>query len=309
MRRSRFDYHTYRGRGTASDWLKRIALVLAILVVLAVAFLFWVQPYVTYTDNGLKIDLPFLQENSEQHDAGNISVIEQDPGENQTDTSQEQQPQGQTAQAAIQVPLSALLDGTAVQLVEAQGGDGVVVDMKNDQGQLGWSSKQSLASAVQPEAQDPQINDKLKSWNDGDVYTIARMSCFRDESVGGQMTYTLQTVSGYRWKDHEEMHWSDPANQQVQDYLIGLMTELAEMGFDEIMLDHGGYPTQADGTQSNIRYGDQSAAQVADAFLARAVLALEPYGVKLSLAASEETEGSGNLVPPRTVVNMTQTIE
>ena len=99
---------------------------------------------------------------------------------------------------------------------------------------------------------------------------MARLSCFRDETVGGQMDYTLQTTSGYRWKDGEEMHWSDPANQQVQDYLIGLMTELAQMGFDEIMLEHWSYPTEADGPLSNIQYGEQSADEVSRAFLEKA---------------------------------------
>ena len=84
------------------------------------------------------------------------------------------------------------------------------------------------------------------------------------------------------------MHWADPSNQKVQDYLIGLMTELAQMGFDEIVLDHCGYPTQADGLLSNIQYGDQTASQVMDAFLAKAVQALEPYGTKLSLEVSQE---------------------
>ena len=58
MGRSRFDYRSYRGRRSASDWLKWIALVLAILVVLAVAALLWGQKYVTYTDKGLESICP-----------------------------------------------------------------------------------------------------------------------------------------------------------------------------------------------------------------------------------------------------------
>lgn len=307
MRRSQFDYHSYRGRKSASDWLKWIALVLAILVVLAVAVLLWGQKYISYTDNGLRVDLPFFHSEPKQPDVGDLSVVEQDPADSsssQGDSSQEEQPQQtqtSSASAAVNVPLSALLDGSAAQLVEQQGGDSVVVDMKNDQGQLGWNSQQSLASAVQSEAKDQQVNEKLTSWNQGDVYTVARMSCFRDETVGGQMDYTLQTTSGYRWKDGDEMHWADPSNQQVQDYLIGLMTELAQMGFDEIVLDHCGYPTQADGLLSNIQYGDRQVNAVMDAFLAKAVQALEPYGTKLSVEVSQDQvsgqDSSSGLTP------------
>lgn len=295
MRRSRFDYDTYRGRKSASDWLKGIALVLAILVVLALAVLLLGQKYISYTDNGLRVELPFFQSEQKKGDPGNISVIDQEPGSDTGDSSEqddpsqeEQQPQAQASAAAVSVPLSALLDGSAAQLVQEQGGDSVVVDMKNDQGQLGWSSQQALASSVQSAAQDEQVNQKLQTWNQGDVYTVARLSCFRDEAVGRQMEYTLRTGSGYRWMDEEEMHWSDPSNQRVQDYLVGLMTELAQMGFDEIVLDHCGYPTQADGSLGNIRYGSQPVDQVMNAFLAKAAQALEPYGTKLSLKVSQE---------------------
>lgn len=295
VRRS-FDYHTYRGRGTVSDWLKRIALVLAILVVLAVAFLLWVQPYVSYTDNGVQVNLPFFQHEAKQPDASNIHVEDNEPGsdvsqqegDGQGDDSQQGTPQQTSSRTIVEVPLSALLDGSAAQLVQQQGGDSVIVEMKNDQGELGWSSQQALAGSVQSAAQDEQVNQKLQSWNAGDVYTVARISCFRDEAVGRQMDYTLRTKSGYRWMDDAGDHWSDPSNQQVQDYLVGLMTELAQLGFDEIVLDHCAYPTQTDGSLGNIRYASQTADQVVNAFLAKAAQALEPYGTKLSLAVSAE---------------------
>lgn len=295
MRRSRFDYDTYRGRKSAGDWLKGIALVLAILVVLAVAILLWGQQYISYTDNGLRVELPFFQGDNKKNDGSTIDVIDQEPGTGDVsgveDGSQEQgeeQPQVPlTSRMAFQVPLSALLDGSAVQLAREQGADSVVVDMKNDQGQLGWSSQQPLGTAVQSAARDEQVNEKLRAWNQGELYTAARLSCFLDEEVGGQMSYTLQTASRLRWKDDRGFHWSDPSNQQVQDYLIGLMTEVAQLGFDEIILDHCGYPTQADGPQGNIRYDSQQAPQTVTNFLARAAQALEPYETKLSLEVSQ----------------------
>lgn len=87
MRRSQFDYHSYRGRKTASFWLKWIALVLAILVVLAVAFLLWGQQYISYTDNGLRVNFPFSDHQSEDPDVGNLDVIDQEPGDGSGDTS------------------------------------------------------------------------------------------------------------------------------------------------------------------------------------------------------------------------------
>ena len=47
MRRTKFDYRSYHGKRTATDWLKWIALILAILAALAVAVLLWGQKYFT----------------------------------------------------------------------------------------------------------------------------------------------------------------------------------------------------------------------------------------------------------------------
>ena len=78
--KSQFDYHSYRGRTTVTDWLKRIALVLAVLVVILVAVLFFGQGSISYTDEGLRIHWPFSQQSEPQTpDPGNVTVIEGDP--------------------------------------------------------------------------------------------------------------------------------------------------------------------------------------------------------------------------------------
>ena len=84
------------------------------------------------------------------------------------------------------------------------------------------------------------------------------------------------------------------------------MTELAQMGFDEIVLDYFGYPTQADGTLGNLgqsedNYPAGALDGVITGFLAQAAQALEPYGTKLSLHASAGVltgaDGSAGLTP------------
>ncbi|MFR5025819.1 MAG: putative glycoside hydrolase [Evtepia gabavorous] len=48
------------------------------------------------------------------------------------------------------------------------------------------------------------------------------------------------------WLDESRQGWLDPAQPQVQSYLIGLCRELAQLGFDEILLTDCGFPTQGD---------------------------------------------------------------
>ena len=295
--RSQFDYHSYRGRTTFTDWLKRIALVLAILVVLLVAVLLLGQSFVSYTDQGLHINLPSpfsQQESSQTPDPGQVTVIEENP---EDASSQEEEPPAQEpqteARSLLSAPLSALLDGSAAQLLQDAGADGAVVDLKNDAGALGWQSQQPLASALQEGVDAGTVNAALAAWNEEAGYTAARLSCFRDEALGASMDYTLRTSSGYRWRDSGDSHWTTPSSQAVRDYLIGLMTELAQLGFDEIVLDYWGYPTQADGPLDNLQRGESNYPEgtldaVITEFLSQAAQALEPYGTKLSLHASPD---------------------
>ncbi len=291
MRRTKFDYRSYHGRRTTTDWLKWIALVLAILAALAVAALLWGQKYFTYTDGGLRLTLPFLQQETPKPvDPGQVDVVVEEPEPKEDASQPVEPPQPEEATAAAAVPLSALLDGSAATLAEQAGANSVVVEMKDAQGHLGWQSEQPLAGAKLPGAEAPEVNGQLSSWNQGGLYTAARLSCFRDEALGSNMAHTIRTSSGYRWKDGSGLHWASPSDQEVQDYLIGLMVELAQLGFDEIVLEHWGYPSQSDGPLGNIQAGNRYPAgelePMVTGFLAQAASALEAYDVRLSLAVS-----------------------
>ena len=296
--RSQFDYHSYRGRTTVTDWLKRIALVLAVLVVILVAVLFFGQGSISYTDEGLRIRWPFSQQTEPQTpDPGNVTVIEGDPAalpdaSQEGETTPPEEPQ-EDASSILSVSLSSLLDGSAAQLAQEAGADGVAVTMKDDQGALGWQSQQALASALQDGVDSATVNAALTAWNEGDVYTVARLSCFRDEALGSNMDYTLRTSSDYRWQDGAGAHWTTPSNPAVREYLIGLMTELAQMGFDEIVLEHWGYPAQSDGPLDNLKHSEDNYPAgaldpVITDFLSQAAQALEPYGTRLSLAGAAD---------------------
>lgn len=292
MRRTKFDYRSYHGKRSTTDCLKLIALILAILAALAVAALLWGQKYFAYTDGGLRLTFPFLQqEERTPADPGTVDVVIEEEPEPKEDASHPvEPPHSEEATAAAAVPLSALLDGSAADLAEQAGANSVVVEMKDIRGRLGWQSEQPLAAAKLPDAEAPEVNAQLSAWNQAGLDTIARLSCFRDEALGSNMAHTIRTGSGYRWKDSSGLHWASPSDQEAQDYLVGLMVELARLGFDEIVLEHWGFPAQSDGPLGNIQAGDRYPAgelePVVTGFLARAASALEPYDVRLSLAVS-----------------------
>ena len=79
------------------------------------------------------------------------------------------------------------------------------------------------------------------------LYTVAQVSCLRDSAlVREEPGLSLHRVSGSPWLDESRQGWLDPAQPQVQSYLIGLCRELAQLGFDEILLTDCGFPTQGD---------------------------------------------------------------
>ena len=150
MRRTKFDYRSYHGRKTATDWLKWIALILAILAALAVAALLWGQKNFNYTDEGLKLTLPFFQlESPKPADPGQVDVVIEEEPEPKEDASQPvEPPKPEEATAAAAVPLSALLDGSAAALAAQAVANSVVVEMTDAQGRRGWQAEQPLAWAA-----------------------------------------------------------------------------------------------------------------------------------------------------------------
>lgn len=130
----------------------------------------------------------------------------------------------------------------------ADGYDGVILPMKTADGALGYVSALPLAADAGASSGDPDRNEVLRALNDTPgLYTVAQVSCLRDSAlVREEPGLSLHRVSGSPWLDESRQGWLDPAQPQVQSYLIGLCRELAQLGFDEILLTDCGFPTQGD---------------------------------------------------------------
>lgn len=242
MRGKRFVYGSYRGRRSTTDVLKTVALILAVLVVLAVAGVWMAQKYIVYDDGGYHLELPFFQKEGPAQEPEDFRVAVEPAASQPEETPEE----GEPLLAAVTVPLSAVEDGSAEALAAQAGANSVLLDMKTDRGQLGFVSQLAMAASAGVNAGQADINRQLQTLNSGELYTVARLSCFRDHALAKDETYAIRTNSGYRWTDPEELRWSSPASQAVQDYLVALMVELAQLGFDEILLTDCGFPTQGD---------------------------------------------------------------
>ena len=249
-RRNRYGYQEYRGRGgRARPVLIFIIVLLAVLLAAGVAIMYFLGDYIKYTDTGIEIDWPWLNgEPSAPPQFTDPVIIETDnvvvtlePTPDPTETP-EPEPEYQPL-AAVTVTAAQLQNGTAAQAVANAGANALVVEMKAANGKLAWQSQTELASTLYANAASDKTAQAVRELAQaGEIYLVARVHCFKDPGMANARIGTLMTLRGNIWYDRTGICWTSPANQQAVDYLSALCLELADMGFDEILLDDAGYP-------------------------------------------------------------------
>ena len=212
------------------------------------------------------------------------------------------EPEVQTPIHAVTLPESALTDGTALQQVEAAGGNAALFDMKTDEGALAFTSAQPLAVETGVNAPEDR-NAAIQALNAQEgLYTVARVSCFRDNTVPRtHPELALRSAIG-NWRD-DGYRWFSPAYPEVRSYVTGVCLELAGLGFDEILLDWACYPVSGDLSTilTGEAYDPATLSQTLTEFYTqlRADLEAAYPGVKLSavLPADLEQESAGGQTP------------
>ena len=297
MGRANRDVGGYRGRRTVTDILKFIAIALGVVVVLVLAGLFYAQRYIVYTDEGPKLELPpFLQmfRREEKEPEGSASLP--DPSDVSIvidpDGSQSEPQPGENREVgyALQLTVEDVLSGTAASKLEEAGADALVLEMKAPSGRLGWHSELFTAEWAEVNALQTN-NDALKAWNEGEVYTIARVCCFRDDSVPYSMNNLALRRGEFNWRDELGLRWLSPAQDEAQEYIAALCGELGALGFDEIVLEQWHFPVQGnvDGINRGDRYDPAQFTYELENLLNRVEDAVSPYGTAISLRVERDT--------------------
>lgn len=299
-------YGPYRGRSPFKKFLKILLVILIILVVLCAAAAVYLQQFLVISNDGVRLELPFFQQEEpdpvpsppDSSATPPVVVVSPEP---------EPEPEPEPLQP-VSLPREALYDGTAVSQVEAAGGDCALFDMKADSGELGYVSGLDLAVNGKLSADNPALNAAIAGLNQTEgLYTVARVSCFKDHNITDyDRSLSIFTNSGYRWTDPDGIRWISPANPDVRDYLTNLCVELAGLGFDEILLDNAGYPSE--GNLNYIKkgeaYDETRFADVIDGFYAQVSAALEEYDVKLSVVTTPEARAGLDSLTGQTPGNL-----
>ncbi len=298
--RTSYGYDTYRGRTKLQTALTVLIMILLVVLLLAVAAFFLLQRYMVYTDDGqARLELPFFQSvesapPQEPIQSQDIVIVTAQP-------TPEPTPTPQPGMAPVALLRSALTDGTAVEQMEQAGGDALLFNMKAGDGTLGYVSSVNRAVSAKASAAEPGLNEAIQTLTGGEIYTIARVSCFKDNiapRVDGSLS--IRTNSGYKWRDEGDLRWMNPTIPAARQYVTEICGELARLGFDEILLEDSAWPTK--GHLEYIKIGEaydpENLTEAVETFYQEVRAALEGTEATLSMAVeaaalSEEGDRSG----------------
>lgn len=269
-------YNNYRGRTSTGRRLAVAGMVL--ILILALGYLAFNAFTGRNSDGELQIRLPFFSQQEKQpeqkpadEELPDVEIIYDEPDELKEDLH------------AVEITLSQLRGGLDA-LKETLGADCTALGIHLKQGDGLVHFEGALEDAVR--AKDALSAEEVHVLTDSDYYTVARLSCCHDDAaawydMGGK---GLCQSSGYIWFGPTG-HWLDLAKPAARAYLVGLCTELADLGFDEILLDDFGYPTG--GKLHKIEYSGGRAESV-QLFLAELTAALEEKETHIGVILPEE---------------------
>lgn len=253
----------YRGRRKRRNYALIPSIIILGIISLGVVLFYSMQKYAVISKDGVEIILPILQdENTVIDEEGNevrvfdtvdAKIVFEEPDYSSVKATAGKYLDGVRA---IFVPAANInqqkLDEYAARL---QSGNALVLEMKPRSGVLMWNSTaneaQNYGMNVTTEITNmmPQLIEALK---EKDIYLVAQISCCIDELYASRSTtVTLRTEYGANYMDVNGT-WLDPYNSSVRNYIVQLVKELFNLGFDEVVLADVAHPVLPTDTEQPV---------------------------------------------------------
>ena len=144
-----------------------------------------------------------------------------------------------------------------IRLVDETELNAMVIDVKNDEGNLTFRLNEEIPQDIpvldrisEMQAGIRYIRDiqtMMQELKDHNIYTIARIVCFKDPILAAaQPELALTKPDGKPVTDANGLAWVNPYRQEVWEYLTELAEMAADLGFDEIQYDYVRFPVGSD---------------------------------------------------------------
>ena len=298
----------YRGKRKYSWIITLVATLLVLVIILAVWLFYYLQRYIVYDKDGLRLDLSAQREEILHPDADSgiaqpavtfqpvdveIVVEQRDYSEITTSAGKDLSPI-----RAVYVPASSLSEANLKYYTSNMGDfDTLILELKNPDGFLQWHSGAALADsfALNGTLELADIAAALKAQ---DIYLAADLCALADSAMAlRNAPIALKSASsGAVYTDKAGQAYLDPYSDGTRAYLRGLIVELKEMGFDEVFLSGFVCPDSED-----VRYS-LARSQLPAASEAVASLALwlreqaDAIGIRLSVIVESDSLRSETVI-------------
>ena len=248
MNEQQRNWDVYPGKRKTFNWLTVAVIVVALIIGSFMLMFSSFQKYLVYRQDGVYLDLPFLE--TEVEEITDVESVMRDPVQAELsldgyDFSNVKTNAGENISTlkAMYVTYDQINDESLqnyVSRAKLNNASALVLQVKPESGQLVYPSKASLATGYGLGG-TYELAAKVISLKEQDMYLVADVTCMLDSMIVtrymgtalGTATGVLATESGY---------WMDPYNTQYRQYLVEVCKELINMGFDEIMLSYVAHP-------------------------------------------------------------------
>lgn len=236
----------YRGKSKKKLAPALIVTVIVLAVIAFIVLLFYgLQKYIVVTNDGLHLEIPFLQEDGAQLTQNDDGVVVQsfEPVNaeleiGQADYSNIKATAGEGLEPVklVYVPASSVNEsGIESCLAKSEKANGVLLDVKTVTGMLVWASDVDVAKGYGTTG-TVDLKSIVSDLKEREMYVAVRLCCFVDNTLASRYTQlALRTTDGSAYSD-DNGAWLDPTHAVVKSYIAGLCSELSKMGVDEIVL-------------------------------------------------------------------------
>lgn len=265
----------------------------------------------TQTEAGETTSNSAAQDNTADNTNNTTDNTNNTAGDTAADSAQEQTAgaaEEQTAEAPVKAKALYLTGWTVgsskrvdhyVELANKTEINSYVVDIKDDDGFVGYESQLPEVQANGTWKKKYNADSVIKAFHDNEIYIIGRIVAFKDPVYSVKRPdLAIKSVGGGLWKDNAKLTWLNPYNKENWEYLISIAKEAVEKGFDEIQFDYVRFPS--DGKKKNMDFSgtEQEKYQAICEFLSyakaqipQAPISADVFGIILESPA--DTEGIG----------------
>ncbi|NLY18922.1 MAG: hypothetical protein GX045_08250 [Clostridiaceae bacterium] len=121
-----------------------------------------------------------------------------------------------------------------------------VIDIKNDDGSLTYRSEIPDVIAAKAHSENVDIRKIIKKFHDNNIRVIGRVVTFKDTRITKYKPELAIKYKGEIFKQPDSgrrtSHWLDPTNKGSWDYIVSILEEAVNFGFDEIQFDYIRFP-------------------------------------------------------------------